>query len=150
MIAFVCPHYSLLVRGRHTNSNEWSNGEIISPYFRKIPMTFEITCETFGCRDNGNGLCRSAWHAICFRQLKEDNFPVLLVNDFDNSLINDECLLDDDKDRYKEARDGDHLMNSFQCADCPFVNIKGRLSINDFPHDDLMLKCICRATLHSF
>ena len=58
--------------------------------------------------------CRGAWCAQCYKQHDEDNFPVLLASDL-NDLIAEEELEVEEKERFKVARDGDHLMTPFQC-----------------------------------
>ena len=45
-------------------------------------------------------------------------FPVLVENDPDNSLVDEEYLIEDDMTRFMVARDGDHLMTPFQCEKC--------------------------------
>ena len=58
-------------------------------------------------------------------------------------------LVPDDPRRFKEARDGDHMMLTFQCDMCHFINIQHRLPIADSSADDLLIKVICRANLNS-
>eukprot|EP00536_Pseudo-nitzschia_multiseries_P008911 jgi/Psemu1/21779/gm1.21779_g len=46
-----------------------------------------------------------------------DQFPILLPCDLDNCLIDDnKRMSDEDTQRFKNPRDGDHLMTPFQCA----------------------------------
>lgn len=54
---------------------------------------------------------------------------------------------DDDASRYKVGRDGDHLVTSFQCDTCVFINLLRRPPICDSPRDSLTLCCIRRANL---
>jgi hypothetical protein len=58
-------------------------------------------------------------------------------------------LVDDDPMRYKEARDGDHMMCPFQCDVCHFVNIHGCEPRGDIHQDQLCLLAIRRAVLDS-
>ena len=78
--------------------------------------------ERSGCLE----ACRGAWCAQCYKQHDEDNFPVLTVSDL-NNLIAEEELEVEEKERFKVARDGDHLMTPFQCDYCQFVNLRGKL-----------------------
>ena len=72
-------------------------------------------------------MCQSAYHGRCFQQGKKDPFPVLLLKDLDNSLVDNSTMVDKDPARFKEGRDSDHLLVPFQCDTCHFVNIQGRL-----------------------
>lgn len=56
-------------------------------------------------------------------------------------------LVDDDPDRFKTGRDGDHLMCPFQCELCHFVNINGALPSLAAKKDSLQLLGIRRAVL---
>ena len=91
-------------------------------------------------------MCKGAWHAECYAQHSGDRFPVLRASDLDDALLTEEDLEDDEPDRFKHARAGDHLMCPFQCDRCHFVNLQGR-----FPgarrEDDTLLLCIRRANL---
>lgn len=62
-----------------------------------------------------------------------------------------EMMLEEvDKDRFLTARDGDHLVTSFQCDQYHFVNLFGRLPIPGLASDVRVLKCIRRANLDAF
>ena len=93
-------------------------------------------------------ICRGAWCAQCHKQHDEDNFPVLMVSDL-NDLIAEEELEVEEKERFKVARDGDHLMTPFQCDHCQFVNLRGKLP-SDSEIDQRLLFFIRRAILDSF
>lgn len=56
----------------------------------------------------------------------------------------------DDADRFQVARDGDHLMVSFQCDLCHFRNIYGRNPVANHQVDRMALVCIRRANLDAF
>jgi hypothetical protein len=86
------------------------------------------------------------WHAKCYVQDPKDKFPVLQASDLDDAVLGSEQLETDDPDRFRQARDGDHLMCPFQCDDCHFRNIQGRSPVDDH-HDKLFLMCIRRANL---
>jgi hypothetical protein len=98
---------------------------------------------------NGRKTCNGAWHGTCFVQDAADKFPVLQVQDLDDSLVDESTLDDEDPNRFKEARDGDHLMTPFQCPECHFMNITGRLPSSLLHKDVLAMTCIKRATLDS-
>ena len=71
--------------------------------------------------------------------------------DLDDALVDDE--VDDeqvDVDRFKVARDGDHLVTPFQCDACHFYNIQKRGPLVNSTEDKLLLLCIRRANLDSF
>jgi hypothetical protein len=51
--------------------------------------------------------------------------------------------------RYREARDGDHLLTTFQCDLYCFCNLQLRDPVPDFTQDNLLLCAICQATLDS-
>ncbi len=53
----------------------------------------------------------------------------------------------EDLTRYREARNGDHLLTPFQCNLCCFWNLQKRDPILLLARDDLLLCCIHRANL---
>jgi len=95
-------------------------------------------------------VCFGAWHATCFFQHPKDKFPVLAVKDLENSLVDEEYLIDDDLARFMIARDGDHLMTPFQCENCHFFNMRSRARNMNSQEDELLAICIRRATIDSF
>jgi hypothetical protein len=58
--------------------------------------------------------------------------------------------LEGDEDRFRFARDGDHLMCPFQCELCQFRNLQRRNPIPGRQQDKLLLQCIRRASLDAF
>jgi hypothetical protein len=56
----------------------------------------------------------------------------------------------EDEGRFTCARDGDYLQTRFQCERCHFRNIQGRDPRQGERGDDLLLKCIRRASLDAF
>ena len=70
-------------------------------------------------------MCYGAWHATCFYQHPKDMFPVLAVKDLENSLVDEEYLIEDDMTRFMVARDGDHVMTPSQCEKCHFFTMRG-------------------------
>ena len=73
---------------------------------------------------------------------------MLLASDL-NDLIAEEELEVEEKERFKVARDGDHLMTPFQCDQCQFINLRGKLP-SDSEIDQRLLFFIRRAILDSF
>lgn len=115
-----------------------------------MEMHTGIVCANYGCRRGAGPMCSGAWHAKCYRQFEHDPFPVLNANDLDDAMVDpDDFTEDDDQYRFQEARDGDHFMTAFQCDQCHFYNLRGRLPI-DTEQDKLLQLCICRALLDSF
>ncbi len=53
----------------------------------------------------------------------------------------------EDSFRYKQARDGDHLLTVFQCDLCWLRNLQQRDPLPQLDRDDLLLCCIRRANL---
>jgi hypothetical protein len=97
-----------------------------------------------------NGIvCDGAWHGVCYKQQAKDHFPVLQSTDLDECLLGPDALEIDDPDRFKCARDGDHLMCPFQCDHCHFYNIQNRRP-GAKVQDDVFLICIRRANLDAF
>jgi hypothetical protein len=95
-------------------------------------------------------ICSGAWHGKYFVQDVNDKFPVLQVQDLNDSLVDESRFDDKDPKQFKEARDGDHLMTPFQCPECHFVNITGRMPMSLCHKDVLAMTCIKqRATLDS-
>jgi hypothetical protein len=74
---------------------------------------------------------------------------VLQTTDLDESILGAELMEEDDPDRFKCGRDGDHLMCPFQCDTCHFYNIQGRRP-GVKSQDDVLLMCIRRANLDAF
>ncbi len=55
-----------------------------------------------------------------------------------------------DENRFLYARDGDHLVTPFQCDQCHFVNLFGRLPLSGLASNIRVLKCIRCANLDAF
>ena len=115
----------------------------------EMPPLSGVICGNFGVREHQGKLCQGAWHGKCFRQHHLDRYPVLHMQDLDDSLIDEAKCVSDDAERFREARDGDHLMTPFQCVHCHFVNITGRYP-DQMNHCDSAAKvAITRAILDS-
>lgn len=52
--------------------------------------------------------------------------------------------------RFKNVRNGDHMMVPFQCNICHFQNLKGRMPLPGCHQGNLLLLCLCRVILDSF
>jgi endogenous inhibitor of DNA gyrase (YacG/DUF329 family) len=88
-----------------------------------------IVCANFGERRcQSIPICYGAWYAGCYKQKAEDRFPVLRAKDLDDSVLDDDDLVDDNPDRFRVARGGDHMMRPFQCDECQIVNIHGTVA----------------------
>jgi hypothetical protein len=92
-------------------------------------------------------VCYGAWHAGCYRQKDEDNFPVLQAKDLDDSILELDDLKDDDPDRFRTARAGDYLMCPFQCDECHFVNIHGTASRRGGDVKDVLCMLVLRRAI---
>lgn len=56
----------------------------------------------------------------------------------------------EEQDRYRTARDGDHLVAPFECELCGFRSIQGRDPVSTSPQDGLLLGTIRRVRLDVF
>jgi hypothetical protein len=73
---------------------------------------------------------------------------VLSPRDLEEALVDDEHMEEEeDRMRFKEGRDGDHLLTPFQCDTCHFLNMQQRFPVGERPADDLLMLCIRRANL---
>ena len=75
---------------------------------------------------------------------------MLVVQDLEDSIVDESVYEEEDPLRFAEARTGDHLCCPFQCDSCSFWNIRGRGPIYGNEEDNLTLLCIRRAILDSF
>jgi len=86
--------------------------------------------------------CRSVWHGRCYTPPPDERFYYNVVADGDGF----DWRPPEAVSRYKEGRDGDHLLTTFQCNLCCFRKQR-RDPIPSFPPDDLLLCAIRRANL---
>mmetsp|Transcript_9981 Transcript_9981/g.15337 ORF Transcript_9981/g.15337 Transcript_9981/m.15337 type:complete len:126 (-) Transcript_9981:49-426(-) len=77
-------------------------------------------------------------------------FPVLSIQDLDDSLEDDGRMEDEDPLRFCEARDGDHLLTTFVCDSCIFWDLRERQPVADNARDSLMVTSIRRVNLDAF
>jgi hypothetical protein len=89
--------------------------------------------------------CGSVWHGRCYTPHPDDHFYYHVVTDADGFdwRPRDMAL------RYKEARDGDNLLTTFQCDLCWFRNLQLWDPLPNHPQDQLLLCVIRRASLDS-
>ena len=102
-----------------------------------------LFCANFGHERGTRGPCTSAWHGKCYESHQYDRFHINKPEDESGFLQVDK----QDELRFKQARDGDHLMCSFQCDTCIFYMMKGRYPIERNNKDILLEICIRRANL---
>ena len=92
-----------------------------------VPKLQGIICANFGLKRGANKrLCLNAWHGSCYKAHPKDKFPTLKTQDLEDSLIDDEQMEEEDPLRFKEGRDGDHLLTPFVCDECVFEDLQGR------------------------
>ena len=101
-----------------------------------------VICGNFGHERIQGYRCSGVYYAKCYRQYDDNRFPVLGDDNVDDSLMGVNDLEPDDPQRFKEARNGDHMMLPFQCDMCYFINIHHRLPIAGNSGDDLLIKII--------
>ena len=110
-----------------------------------------MVCDNFGTKRSGARVaCQGAWHPQCYRQDPDVGFPVRGAQDLEDTIIDQEDFEDEDPNRFKTARPGDHLCCPFQCDNCTFWNLRQRGPIKDNLKDKFTLICIRRAILDSF
>ena len=110
----------------------------------KIEGYCGIICGNFGICENQGQLCQGVYHARCYRQHEQDAYPVLAIQDLDDSIMDDSKMVEDDPKRFQVARDGVHMMVLFQCDTCQFMNVRKLLPCPGNAQDELLMKCLCR------
>jgi hypothetical protein len=85
----------------------------------------------------------AVWCGQCYTPHPDDCFHTLAPCDEAGFV----WRKDKDIARYRVGRDGDHLVTTFQCDTCIFINLTHRLPLSDSPQDTLTLCCIRRANL---
>ena len=88
-------------------------------------------------------MCKSAWCGKCYRIHHEDRFHIAYPQDTSGFTQVDNI----DEHRFKEARNGDHIMCNFQCDYCIFEMLKQRQPRKSDYKDKLLMICIRRANL---
>jgi len=102
-----------------------------------------LFCANFSSSRECWNACRSVWCGRCYTPAPEDRFHVHKPANRSGfqwgPKVNENRLLN--------ARNGDHLMTSFQCDLCVFRNLTGRNPIEHSPRDRLLQCCIRRCNL---
>ena len=100
-----------------------------------------LFCGNFLLKRGSFPPCKAVWCGKCYRELANDNFPRL--DDLQNGL-DLEVDLTYTKNRYRCARDGNHLMGvPFECNLCSFRNTVGRDPVKGNNRDEFTLVAIC-------
>ena len=106
-------------------------------------MLHGVVCANFGFRRGvSQEPCKGAWYGSCYKQSERDDLPV-----FNQDLVSEDKMEEEDPKRFKEGRDGDHLMTQFQCDVCHFESCKRRRPIPENVQDEVALLGIRRANL---
>jgi hypothetical protein len=107
-----------------------------------------LFCGNFGMARGGRfEVCRRAWCGACYVSHPLDKFHIQAPVDEEGFswLVND-----DDQFRFRQARNGDHLMTPFQCDWCLFRLLTGRAPRASSQHDDFLLYVLRRSNLDAF
>jgi hypothetical protein len=102
-----------------------------------------LFCGNFANAREGWKACNAVWCGTCYTPHKDDRFHYHERRDesgFEWKRPGDEL-------RFKYGRDGNHLAVLFQCDDCVFRNLTGRLLNSDSARDGLLTRCIRRVNL---
>jgi hypothetical protein len=85
-----------------------------------------------------------AWHGSCYKLRLGDKYPIVKLEELED-------IADPEEDnKFRKARNGDHLTCPFQCDLCHFHNIQGRDPRADSRQDKNVLIAVRRANLDSF
>jgi hypothetical protein len=97
-----------------------------------------VFCANFASSRGPWSPCCKAWYGCCY-----DAHP---LDDFYRHVPTDDDGFDwrpvEDQNRFLYARNGDHLVTTFQCDLCWFCNLQQRNPVPTLPRDDLLLCCI--------
>jgi hypothetical protein len=104
-----------------------------------------LFCSNFGAvRGKGFPTCNRVWCGGCYTPHPADNFHVDVPKDESGFEWRRHPR---DVSRFQAARDGDHLITSFQCHFCHFQVHTHREPDPGNPRDVLLVCCIIRANL---
>jgi hypothetical protein len=119
-----------------------------------------LFCANFGLCATSSSTCRNAWCPDCYTSTRDIEFHIALREGegMDPSeTVDDEDRLASvwrqkprDKDKFKRARKGDHLMVQSECDFCIFAKLKRRAPDLNNSINKLVMACIRRATLDAF
>lgn len=87
--------------------------------------------------------CRSVWHGRCYTPHPDEHFYYHVATDEEGF----DWRPPEAFTRYRQGRDGDHLVTTFQCDLCCFRNLHRRDPQPDLLADSLLLCAIRRANL---
>jgi hypothetical protein len=106
-----------------------------------------VFCANFWAKRGHWQKCEGTWCGACFRSEEDEGFRIRVpVNDGGPAVL----VNVKDGGRFTAARYGDYLLTHFQCEKCHFRNIQGRDPIRQDRGDELLMKCIRRASLDAF
>lgn len=108
--------------------------------------TKELFCANFGHPRGDVFVGWSIWCEMCYPPLVGDRFHVNKPADEPGF----EQLEAKDTNQLLEARDGDHLVCSFQCDTCLIFLLEGRTPIPRNMKDEFLMVCLRRANLDAF
>jgi hypothetical protein len=86
--------------------------------------------------------CKGYWCHGCYRLDDDGFFPIRKPTDEEGYVL----VVDKDKDRFLQGREGDHLVTTFQCDTCQYRNMMNHSPPSDGSADTL-LKFIRRANM---
>ena len=89
--------------------------------------------------------CNSFWCNGCYRIEDDGIFPIRRPSDEEGFAV----VVEKDKHRFLQGREGDHLLTTFQCDLCHFRNLKGHSPLDSYEDNQLLL-FIRRANLDAF
>ena len=104
------------------------------------------SAEIFLTRREAFPPCLSVWCGGCYQTAAQDPFPIQtqLEDEENEDLVTEK----DDTRRFRQGRDGDHLMGiPFECDLCSFRNVAQRNPMWKNKKDNYTLICIRRANL---
>jgi hypothetical protein len=121
----------------------WAGKCVVCGTFRsKMSGLF---CANFSSSRSFWSPCNQVWCGDCYTPHPLDKFY--------HYVPTDEAGFDwrpqEEQNRFRYARDGDHLLTPFQCDLCTFQNLQMRNPLPNSPKDDLLLCCIRRVMLDS-
>ena len=113
-----------------------------------IKAGYGVVCANLSLPRGYFAPCKGAWCGPCYK-LEDGLFRVKGFTDDDGYPL---CIGPDieKQSNHKTARDGDHLMTTFQCELCHFRNITGRDPTPGYPPHESMMTHTRRVNLDAF
>ena len=90
--------------------------------------------------------CKNCWCSLCYKPIGGTKFPIRENHDDDGNILVDPT----GSNRFKEDRNGDHLMVPFQCELCHFRKMFGQEPCRSNPKDQEVFAFVRRANLDCF